>query len=101
MKARTVPWILALAGLAIWLVGSGFAVWANVVGWLITLALAWAYVTAYRDPLTRTQRIALGILLLPLLVLGTPGGWWLVPADLAWISLELLDPRPRPQRHRG
>ena len=99
MNPRAVPWVLALGGLAVWLIGSGFAAWASVVAWLITLALGWAVVSRYRYPFTRAQRIALAILLLP--ILAFTGGWWLVPADLAWLALELLDPVVPRQQHQG
>jgi hypothetical protein len=90
MNVRAVPWLLALGGLGVWLVGSGSAAWASVVAWLITLTVGWAVVSRYRYPLTRAQRVALAILLLP--ILAFTGGWWLVPADLAWLALELLEP---------
>ena len=41
MSVSAVPWLLALVGLAIPLVGSGFVVWPLVVLWLAVLALGW------------------------------------------------------------
>lgn len=40
---RAVPWLLALVGLAIPLVGSAFAVGLVVSGWLVVLASLWLF----------------------------------------------------------
>ncbi len=41
---------------------------------------------------TRAQRMAAALILLPVLVLlAFEGGWWLIPADLAWLAIEGLD----------
>jgi len=39
------------------------------------------------------QRMAAALILLPVLLvpLAFWGGWWLIPADLAWLLLEALD----------
>jgi hypothetical protein len=90
-SVRSVPWLLALVGLAIPLVGSGFVVWLPIAVWLVILALIWfvGRATLSRD---RTQRVALAVGLLPVLVLlAWEGGWWLIPADLAWLVIELAD----------
>jgi hypothetical protein len=90
---RAVPWLVALAGLLIPLIGTGFQVWPIVLVWLIVLALGWLF----GGPLlpTRSHRIAAAILLLPVLVLlAFEGGWWLIPADLAWLAIEVADRRP-------
>ena len=101
MKIRAIPWLLAVAGLATWLVVSRFAAWLSVAALLIMLVTAWLVVTGYRDPLTRPQRIVLAVVLLPFLVLLWQGGWWLVPADLAWLALELLEGLRRPASPAG
>ena len=83
------PWLLALAGIAIPLVGSGFAVWPVSLAWLLLLGVAW---TLGRAALSghRRARIVVAIALLPaLFLLAFEGGWWLIPADLAWIAVEL------------
>lgn len=97
LSVRAVPWLLALAGLAIPLVGSGFVVWLFTVAWLVALAVAWTVARAAR-PLPRDGQIVIAVALLPVLfVLAWEGGWWLIPADLAWLLIELADRRgPRP-----
>jgi hypothetical protein len=101
MRPGAVPWLLALAGLGFSLVQSQFEAWPNVAAWLVTLVLAWLLVRGYREPLTRAVRVALAIVLLPILVLTTPGGLWLVPADLAWLVLEIADPLVRRTPHQN
>jgi hypothetical protein len=95
MKVRAVPWLLAFGALAILLVSSRYDALPGVIVWLVFLAVGWLLVTRYRYPLTRTHRIALAIVLLLILVLRTPGGWWLVPAVLAWLAIEIFDPLVR------
>lgn len=90
MSVRVVPWLLALVGLAIPMVGSGFVGWPFAAAWLVILAVAWA--VGRRDPGTREQRITLAVVLLPVLFLAAwEGVWWLIPADLAWLLIELTD----------
>jgi hypothetical protein len=90
-----VPWWLAIAGLLIALVASGFVTWPLVLLWSSVLALVW-FAGGAMVP-TRTARIVAGILLLPVLawVLAFQGGWWLIPADLAWLAIEIADRDPR------
>jgi hypothetical protein len=90
------PWILAVVGVTIPLVGSGFAVWPLTLVWLLLIGVAW---TLARPVLSerRSQRIAIAIALLPVLfLLAFEGGWWLIPAVLAWIVVELVEQRPTP-----
>lgn len=91
---RSVPWSLALVGLAIPLVGSGFVGLEIVVIWLAFLGFAWLFGRHLLT--TRTQRIITALVALPVLLvpLAWWGGWWLIPADLAWLAIEVLD-RPR------
>ena len=89
VSVRTLPWLVALAGLAIPLVGTGFAVWIPIAAWLVVLALGW--VLSRRRETTRDQRIGVALVLLPILfLLAFEGGWWLIPADLTWLAIELV-----------
>jgi hypothetical protein len=92
LNVRAVPWLLALLGLAIPLVGSGFVIWPVVAVWLVTLALLWIFGRPAL-PERRSMRIALAIGLLPLLFLAAfEGGWWLIPANIAWLVIEVASP---------
>ena len=95
MNVRVLPWLLALVGLAVPLAESRFALWPATVGWLIMLGLVWA--VGRGQPQTRRGRIGFALVLLPFLFLtGWEGGWWLIPADLAWLVIEVAD-RGRPK----
>jgi hypothetical protein len=87
MNVRMLPWLLALVGLAVPLVLSGFALWLSFVAWLIALGLVW--VVGRRQASTRRGRIGFALVLVPYLFL--EGGWWLIPADLAWLVIEVAD----------
>jgi hypothetical protein len=57
------------------------------------LAIAW-FVARQSPARHRGERIAVALGLLPILLLfGWEGGWWLIPADLAWLVLEVADRR--------
>ena len=89
----SIPWSLALLGLAIPLVGTGFVVWPVVTVWLVVLGSVWLF--GRHLLMTRKQRIITALVALPVLfLLAFEGGWWLIPADLAWLAIEILD-RPR------
>jgi hypothetical protein len=90
-SVRAIPWLLAVTGLAIPLVGSGFVVWPLVALWLAILALTWSLGRAGLAR-GRALRVTLAIGLLPVLfVLAFEGGWWLIPADVAWFLIEFTD----------
>jgi len=94
-SVRLVPWLLALMGLAILLVAGGFVVWPLIAVWLAVLALIWGVGRTGLVLVSRTSRVALALGLLPVLfVLGAEFGLWLIPADLAWLAIELADRRP-------
>jgi hypothetical protein len=94
MSVRSVPWILAPAGLAIPLVASGFVVWPLIAVWLAVLALIWSIGRAGLVA-GRANHLAVAIGLLPLLfLLAFEGGLFLIPADIAWLVIELADRRP-------
>jgi hypothetical protein len=93
MSVRFVPWILALAGLAVPLVASGFVVWPLIAVWLAILALIWSVGRAGLV-LGPANHVAAAIALLPLLfALAFEGGLFLIPADIAWLVIELADRR--------
>jgi hypothetical protein len=93
MSVRSVPWILALAGLTIPLVASGFVVWPLIAVWLAVLALIWSVGRAGLV-LGRANHVAVAIGLLPFLfLLAFEGGLFLIPADIAWLVIELADRR--------
>jgi hypothetical protein len=90
VSVRIVPWFLALAALVILLVGSGFVLWIPVAVWLSVLAVLWAVHS--RVVMARDRRISAAIVLVPVLfLLAFEGGWYLIPADLAWLAIELVD----------
>jgi hypothetical protein len=90
-NARTVPWLLALLGLAIPLVGTGFVVWPLTAVWLVILGLI-RLVGRATLPRDLTLRMGYAAGLLPVLfLLGWEGGWWLIPADLAYLVIEWRD----------
>lgn len=90
VSVRAVPWLLALVGLAVPMIGSGFIGWPLAALWLVVLALVW--IVGRRDAGTRELRMVTAVVLLPVLfLLGWEGGWWLIPADLAWLVIEFAD----------
>ena len=87
---RTVPWLIAVAGLGVPLLAGGFAGWPYVVLWGILLAMPW--IVAREQSATRRERMKLPAFLLPVLfLLGFVGGWYLIPADVAWLLIEFGD----------
>ena len=91
VSVRAVPWILALLGLAFPLVTIGFPVWPLVAVWLILVGVLW-FIGRFVLPRDRLLRVGLGVAVLPVLFLTFwEGGWWLIPADLAWLVIEWRD----------
>jgi hypothetical protein len=85
-RLSVLPWVLALVGLAVPMIGSGFIGWPFVVGWLVLLVLLW-WIRPLADA-DRKSRIVAGIgTLLMLAVLSTLGGLYLLPAVAAWLLL--------------
>jgi hypothetical protein len=86
-NARILPWLLAIAGLAILLILSRMTVWVVVAIWAAGLVLLW--VAGGRLNPTPRQRMASAIVALPVLfLLVWEGGWFLIPADVAWLLVE-------------
>ena len=91
MHVRAVPWLLALGCLAIPAAAGGSAVWPLIAVWLAVLALVWSLGRAGLAS-SRDQRIAIAVGLLPVLfVFGVEFGLFLIPADVAWLAIELAD----------
>ncbi|HEY4227031.1 MAG TPA: hypothetical protein VGM49_01745 [Candidatus Limnocylindrales bacterium] len=86
----SVPWFLAVAGLGIPLLAGGLAGWPYVVGWAIAVAV---FAVARRTSPTIREVGRPAFLLPALFVLGLVGGWYLIPADLAWLVIETHDHR--------
>jgi hypothetical protein len=90
LALRTLPWLLVIAGLGIPLVAGGFAGWPYAVGWAVAV-VAFAFA---RGKSATVRELARPALLLPVLfVLGLVGGWYLIPADLAWWVIDTRDRR--------
>ena len=86
---RTVPWLIAVAGLGIPLLAGGFAGWPYVVLWGMLLLVPW--IVTREQPASRRERMKLPAFLLPVLfLLGFVGGWYLIPADVAWLLIEFV-----------
>jgi len=87
----SLPWAVALVGLAVPMIGSGFIGWPFVVGWLVLMLVIW-----WVRPLggtDRTARLAVGVFVVGVLaLLGTLGGLYLIPAVLAWLVLAATEP---------
>ncbi|MDQ1551875.1 MAG: hypothetical protein QOD50_1297 [Actinomycetota bacterium] len=85
---QALPWGLALVGLAVPMIGSGFVGWPFVVAWLVVLVLVYL-VRPLRDA-DRMTRIISGIAaLITLALLSTVGGLYLVPAVIAWMASDV------------
>jgi hypothetical protein len=87
----SLPWAVALVGLAVPMIGSGFIGWPFVVGWLVLMLVIW-----WVRPLggaDRTARLAVGVFVVAALaLLGTLGGFYLIPAVLVWLVLVATEP---------
>ena len=90
---RTIPWLIAVAGLGVPWVASGFAGWwPYVVLWAILLSVPW--IVTREQSASRRERMKLPAFLLPVLFLfGFLGGVYLIPADVAWLLVEFADKR--------
>ncbi len=91
---RSVPWLIAAASLGTPLLAGGGSGWPYVVLWGVLLIVPW--IVTRDQPASRRERMKLPAFLLPVLfVFGFPlGGWYLIPADAAWLLVEFAD------RHR-
>lgn len=95
MTVRQIPWILALAGVILPLAAGGFSTWPLAAVWLAILAALRAFA---RLPADRFERIALAVATLPMLFLAAfEGGWYLLPAAVAWLLVEIAGRPPTPR----
>ena len=86
------PWALAVVGLAVPMVGSGLIGWPFVVGWLVLLTVLW-WIRPLRGA-DRTTRIVCGVnALVALGLLLSLGGFYLMPAVIAWLALVAVEGR--------
>lgn len=86
---RLVPWVLALVGLAIPLSQMPES-WPFILFWVAIIGVAWLMGRGILT--TRLHRMAAALILLPVLFMfAFWGGWWLIPADLAWLLVEAFD----------
>ncbi len=86
-RIELIPAALAVAGLAIPLIGSGGAVWPLTAAWaaIVVIFAVWRvrYGLGSRAPV-----VAL-VVALPILVLaGWEGGWWMIPAAVAQLVID-------------
>lgn len=89
---RIIPWLIAVAGLGVPLLAGGFAGWPYVVLWGILPMVPW--IVTREQSASRRERVALPAFLLPVLfLLGFVGGWYLIPADVAWMLIVFADRR--------
>jgi len=92
MSVRLLPWLLAVVGLAIPLVRSDFVIWFPIAFWSVPLVLVLLTGRRWLSGSTSTIRIAVALVLLPLLAIAVwEGGWFLIPADLVWLAIEVAD----------
>ena len=90
VNIRVLPWLLALLGLAVPLVGSRFELWLPISVWLVVLVVAWL-ASRRVTPNRQQQIVGAVVLLLVLFLLAWEGGWWLIPADLAWLAIAVAE----------
>jgi hypothetical protein len=91
-RVEVVPAVLAVAGLVVPLVGSGLAVWPLTLIWAGVLLAFAAWLLALR-PRPQVAAVALVVALPILVVTAWEGGWWMLPAAVSqlWIELRKRD----------
>lgn len=73
----------------------GFSTWPLAAVWLAILAALRVF---GRLPADRFERIALAVATLPMLFLAAfEGGWYLLPAAVAWLLVEIAGRPPTPR----
>lgn len=83
---RRLPLLLAVLGIAVPLVGDGFATAGLAAVWALALGLVIAALAVWRP--SPQIRVFAGLVCLPLLVLlAYEGGCWLIPAVVADVAV--------------
>ena len=99
---RTLPLGLAILGIAVPLVGTGFAVWEWAVIWAGVIGVV-VLGARLLDPVPAT-RVFAGLVALPMLFLmAFEGGWYFIPAVIAKVAIDARATqaeRRSPRRHR-
>ena len=93
---RAVPWLLALVGLAVPMIGSGFIGWPLAASGSSSWGSSGSSAVGPRHPGVAADRCRRPVARALPARLGE-GGWWLIPADLAWLVIEFAD-RPGVRR---
>ena len=94
----SLPWLLAMIGLAVPMIGGRFIGWPFVAGWFVLLVFVrWLRPSGVAS---RAARLGAGVLLIGLLaLLGTVGGFYLVPSVVAWMALVAWERDPNTVEH--
>jgi hypothetical protein len=97
---RLVPLAVAIMGLLIPLVASGGYLWPVTLIWALLVAVF--AIAEFVYPSAREPRIVVTAVALPFLFLAAfEGGWWLIPADLAQLVIEIRSPETQRGREQG
>lgn len=95
---ETLPLVLAILGIAVPLVGSGFTVWGLAVIWAVVISVV--ILGTRLANLAPPIRVFAGLVALTMLFLvAYEGGWWFIPAVLAKMAIDARTART--QRRSG
>jgi hypothetical protein len=86
-RVELIPAVLAVAGLAIPLIGSAWVVWPLTTAWAGSILAFAAWRTRFR-PRRQTSALVLVIVLPILLLAAWEGSWWMIPAALAQLVID-------------
>ncbi len=97
---RLLPLALVLAGLVIPLVATGFTVWPLTAFWAVIVGALVLIET--RRPSSRKARIRVtSLAILVLLLAAWEGGWWLIPAAVCQVLVDIFLPESSTTRVMG
>jgi hypothetical protein len=95
-RIELIPAALAVAGLTIPLVGSGWVVWPLTTVWAVIVILF--AVWRIRFGLRSRTSVAVLVIALPILFLaGWEGGWWMIPVAVAQLVIDARVGDRRPE----